>query len=390
MSKNPRLGVWFAAAAMVFFTRALLFSTWQSRSPEVQDALNLNTAEMGLLVMLFPAGGLLGIFFANTLMNRFGAGKLTIVGFSLGASSLYGLGLAVSAGNVWISAICLLGMGLPMAIADFTGNIQGTAVDSRAKRSLFPAIHAAFGVGMMLAAAFSGYLISSKIGIEFNYLVVALIVAAGSIWAGLIFPAHERKTVSVAEKVETSKLARKVWSEKRTLLIALIGFSFIMAEISAGTWLPIALTNSGFSGAEAAAAFGWFWVAITVTRAFGGFVVDKLGRFQSIFLSALLTAAGISVFVFDSVIQMPYLGIALWGMGLALGFPMSVNSMSDDPAKAAPRINMIITVVYISSILVGPVIGTIGQVFSIYAAFAVPLALMLVSAFISPVTKKVS
>ncbi len=126
MSKNPRLGVWFAAAAMIFFTRALLFSTWQSRSPEVQTALNLNTAEMGLLVMLFPAGGLLGIFFANSLMNRFGAGKLTIVGFSLGAISLYGLGLAVSAGNVWVSAICLIGMGLPMAIADFTGNIQGT------------------------------------------------------------------------------------------------------------------------------------------------------------------------------------------------------------------------------------------------------------------------
>jgi hypothetical protein len=68
----------------------------------------------------------------------------------------------------------------------------------------------------------------------------------------------------------------------------------------------------------------------------------------------------------------------------------AMADVSDDPAKAAPRINMIITVVYISSILVGPVIGTIGQVFSIYAAFAVPLALMLVSAFISPVTKKVS
>ena len=196
---------------------------------------------------------------------------------------------------------------------------------------------------MMLAAAFSGSLIANNIGIEFNYLVVALIVAAGSIWAGLVFPAHERKTVSASEKAETSKLARKVWTEKRTLLIALIGFSFIMAEISAGTWLPIALTNSGFSGAEAAAAFGWFWVAITVTRAFGGFVVDKLGRFQSIMLSAILTAAGISVFVFDSIFQMPYLGIALWGMGLALGFPMSVNSMSDDPTRSAPRINMIIS-----------------------------------------------
>jgi uncharacterized membrane protein YoaK (UPF0700 family) len=67
---------------------------------------------------------------------------------------------------------------------------------------------------------------------------------------------------------------------------------------------------------------------------------------------------------------------------------MSVNSMSDDPTRSAPRINMIITVVYISSILVGPVIGTIGQMFSIYAAFAVPLALMILSAVLSPATKQ--
>lgn len=388
MSKNPRLGVWFAAAAMIFFTRALLFSTWQSRGPEVLKALNLDTTQMGLLVMLFPAGGLLGILFANSLNNRFGSGKLTIVGFSLGALSLYLLGFTVSAGNVWLSGLCLIGMGLPMAIADFAGNLQGTEVNNRSSKSLFPAIHAAFGVGMMLAAAFSSYLIDQKIGLELNYLVVAIVVAGGSIWAGLVFPDHVKTEVSKAEKLETSRLARKVWTEKRTLTIALIGFSFIMAEISAGTWLPIALENSGFTGAAAASAFGWFWVAITVTRAVGGFVVDRIGRSGSIMLSAIVTGLGISVFVFDSLIHMPYLGIALWGMGLALGFPMSVNSMSDDPKAAAARINMIITVVYISSILVGPVIGTIGQVFSIYAAFGVPLALMVISAILSPATKE--
>ena len=388
MSKNPRLGVWFAAAAMIFFTRALLFSTWQSRGPEVLKALHLDTTQMGLLVMLFPAGGLLGILFANSLNNRFGSGKLTIFGFSLGALSLYLLGFTVSAGNVWLSGLCLIGMGLPMAIADFAGNLQGTEVNNRSSKSLFPAIHAAFGVGMMLAAALSSYLIEQKLGLELNYLVVAIVVAAGSIWAGLVFPDHVKTEVSKAEKLETSRLARKVWTEKRTLTIALIGFSFIMAEISAGTWLPIALENSGFSGAAAASAFGWFWVAITVTRAVGGFVVDRIGRSGSIMLSAIVTGLGISVFVFDSLIHMPYLGIALWGMGLALGFPMSVNSMSDDPKASAARINMIITVVYISSILVGPVIGTIGQVFSIYAAFGVPLALMVISAILSPATKE--
>ena len=55
-----------------------------------------------------------------------------------------------------------------------------------------------------------------------------------------------------------------VWKEKRTLLIAVIGFSFIMAEISAGTWVPIALTVSGFSGSAAAFAFGVFWIVITI------------------------------------------------------------------------------------------------------------------------------
>jgi MFS family permease len=241
---------------------------------------------------------------------------------------------------------------------------------------------------MMLAAALSSYLIDNKIGLEFNYLVVAIVVAAGSIWAGLVFPNHVKKEISREEKIATSILAREVWTEKRTLIIALIGFSFIMAEISAGTWLPIALENTGFSGAEAASAFGWFWVVITLTRAIGGFVVDRIGRYGSIMLSAIITGLGISVFVFDSILHMPYLGIALWGMGLALGFPMSVNSMSDDPTRSAPRINMIITVVYISSILVGPVIGTIGQMFSIYAAFAVPLALMILSAVLSPATKQ--
>jgi uncharacterized membrane protein YoaK (UPF0700 family) len=48
---------------------------------------------------------------------------------------------------------------------------------------------------------------------------------------------------------------------------------------------------------------------------------------------------------------------------------------------------MIITVVYISSIAVGPVLGTIGQAFGIYIAFAVPALLMVLSAVLSPATK---
>jgi hypothetical protein len=66
---------------------------------------------------------------------------------------------------------------------------------------------------------------------------------------------------------------------------------------------------------------------------------------------------------------------------------MVIASMSDDQSMAAPRVNMIITVVYISSITVGPALGALGQVAGIYVAFSIPLALVAVSLFLSGATK---
>jgi lipopolysaccharide export LptBFGC system permease protein LptF len=75
---------------------------------------------------------------------------------------------------------------------------------------------------------------------------------------------------------------------------------------------------------------------------------------------------------------------------MAIGFPMSVSSMGDDPVLAPGRINMIITVVYISSMTVGPALGAVGQVAGIYAAFGIPLAFLIASAALSKVTKPAS
>ena len=143
MTRRPGLMTWFAACATIFFTRALLFATWQARGPEVRDALHLNTAQMGVFVMFYPLGGLLGILFAERLTARFGSRALTAIGFSLAAASMAALGPALSAGSTVLAGLLLVLMGLPMAMADFIGNFEGTQVDRLASRSLFPAIHSA-------------------------------------------------------------------------------------------------------------------------------------------------------------------------------------------------------------------------------------------------------
>ena len=364
MTSSPRIGLWFAGTSAVFFARAFLFSSWVSRGPEVQEALNINTAQMGLLSMVFPAGGLAGVLFASRLVQHFGARQVNTATFVLAAAGFALLGPAVEAGN-----------------------FEGSAVDKASKRSLFPAIHGSFGAGMLLGASSASWFISAGISLTASFLIVAIFVGTLAIVGGFGFPVHSAHLQPAASTSKKTKKSINVWLEKRSLILAVIGFSFIMAEVSAGTWVPIALANNGFSGAAAASAFGLFWIVITIARLVGGYLVELLGRYRTVLFSALTTAAGMLVFMTSEATGLAYLGLILWGLGMALGFPMVVSSMGDDAAMAATRVNMIITVVYISSISVGPALGALGQAAGIYVAFGIPLAMMVISAFLSPATK---
>jgi fucose permease len=387
MTKQRSVWLWFAATSAVFFTRALIYSSILSRGPEIQSALHLDTAQMGFLSMLYPAGGVLGLTFSGALVSRFGTRKANTATYVLAAIGFVALGAAIDAGSLPLAALCLLLVGLPMAISDFVGNIEGTGVNNASKFSLFTAIHGLFGVGMLVGANWASWMIALGVSISVTYWGVGLFVAIVSIAAGMAFQTPPQTLASTEEKRVARERTVRVWFEKRSLLIAVIGFSFIMAESSAGTWVPIALTQVGFTGAEAAFAFGVFWIVITIGRLLGGFVVDRLGRRWTILLCALMTAAGILVFMGGQIIHLPYVGLILWGLGMSAGFPLTITAMGDEPKMASARINMIISVVYISSVTVGPALGAVGQSLGLYAAFGIPLVLLLISAAISGVTK---
>jgi len=388
VTQNPRIRLLFAASATIFFTRAMLFSTWQSRAPEVQQMLHLNTAQMGLLAMLYPAGGLLGLLNANYLNQRFGSRRVTVVGFALAAVGLATLGFTVPAGSLPLTAITLVLMGLPMGVADFIGNFEGADVDRKATRSLLPAIHSIFGIGMMAAAGIASLLSASSVSLTTNYLLVAIVVALPSVWAGITFPKRAATIEGPESKAQHRATSRKVWTEPVTWIVAAVAFAFGLAELSAGTWVTIALAGIGMTNAEAAAAFGLFWIAITVGRIFGGFAVDKIGLRRTLIVSAVATAVGVSMFTLNQQLHLPYLALIVWGLGMANGIPLAINAMSDHSPMSAARINMIITICYASMLSAGPALGALGQVVGIQLAFGLPVALLVVAAFLARVVRR--
>ena len=129
---------------------------------------------------------------------------------------------------------------------------------------------------------------------------------------------------------------------------------------------------------------------VTVVRLLGGFIVDRLGRHRTVLVSAVVTALGIALFMVGGGELLRYVALALWGGGMAVGFPLSVSTMGDDPAWAAARINLGVSVVYLASITVGPALGAVGQVFGLTVAFGIPLVMAIVAALLSGVTKQQS
>ena len=388
MSSTPRVGVWFAATFTIFFTRALLFSTWLARGPEIKDALGLNTVQMGLFTMLHPLGALLGVIFSSVLVHRFGTKVVTLTTFGLAGAAMFSLAGAIVGGNALVGGVSLVLIGMPMAIADYVGNYEGTRVDKAAKRSVLSAIHGAWGIGMLLGAGLSSLAITAGLSIATHYPIIASVSVVAAVAAAFALPRHPHEDISAETKKQNRQLSIRVWTEKRSLTISLYGFAFIMAETSAGTWVPLALTQTGFSEASAAFAFSIFWVVTTIVRLVGGVIVDAIGRRYTALVSTLVTAVGVTIFMSEGSPSVSYLALVLWGAGMALGFPMAISAMADDPQMAAARLNMIMTVVYLCAVSVGPILGAIGQAVGIFDSFTIPLIFLLISAALSKVTKK--
>lgn len=388
MTKSKSIALLFTASATIFFTRALLWSTWQGRGPEAKLALQLNTAEMGVLVMLYPVGALLGLLVSTYLTKRYGSTRLTVIGFGIAALALVGLAFTVPAANVLATGALLFVAGFPMGIIDFVGNFEGTAVDRMSKRSLLPGIHSIFGVGMMLGALVASMMIAGEVSPSNNFLIISVFVAIPSIWAGLNFPKHAPMVDSPAERKAHAKLDMAAWREKRTLLIATYGVAFIFAEAVAGNWMPLALAQWGTSTSEAAAALSIFWVAVTLVRAFGGFAIDRFGVPFMAIASALISASGIVIFSLTPSLHLPYLGIALWALGMGNGFPLAMSAMSDNSIMSPARINMLLIVAYVAQFVCAPIIGGIGQVAGLAWAFMFPVVFLILAAALHQITVK--
>ncbi len=398
MSKNPapasvvypagltrrQVIAWRNGIFIIFGLSGVGLASWMSRTPAVKAALDISTAEMGVLIFAVALGSILGLLASSHLLVRFGARIVIAACFVVAPVGLAVTGLAVTYGQVYWVAFLGLGLfGLGMATCDVSMNLSGAVNERVLGHTIMPVFHAVFSFGTMIGAGLGALAELLHVSIALQSVTVAVVLLVGGL-AGVRMTQPETilnvpdESADAAPDGWRSRLA--IWKDPRTLVIGLIVLGMAFAEGSANDWLSLAAVEGhGVDRATGAVVFGVFVTAMTVGRLTGPRVLDRYGRVPVLRASAALAALGLLVFIFVPVLWVAIVGVVLWGRGSALGVPTGMSAAADDPRTAAARVSAVATIGYLAFLVGPPLIGFLGEHFGLLHALLLVLVLIVVA-----------
>jgi MFS family permease len=365
----------------------------------VRDALVLTPAGLGLVLLASAVGSVISLPLSGPVITRIGSQRTLAVMSILTAVSLAGVAIGYHYGR-WPLVIALFFLGIGYGSWDVAMNVQGATVERLLGRAIMSRFHAGFSIGTVAGALVGTAMVALNVPVTIHLLVVAAVL-------GIMMPIGVRAFVpDIAAPVEATdtaaaqtprslsdiapKSALSAWREPRTILIGIFVLAFAFAEGTGNDWIAIALVDGyGASAAIGTLGFAVFLAAMTAGRWFGPAWLDRHGRVAVNRVLTGVSLVGLALFIFGPNLAFApnltfgFVGAALWGAGISLGFPVGMSAGADEPAMSASRVSVIASIGYCAFLAGPPLIGFIGESFTVLTAMiavAVVLGLALLIA----------
>ncbi|MGO2745908.1 MFS transporter [Microbacterium sp.] len=385
---------WRNAVFAIFLASGVSIATWASRVPDIKLALDIDNAQIGLLLLGMGIASIIGISTGPAVMARTGArrGMLTMmITLSIGLA-LVGIGTNVLT-SVPVVVVGLMLFGLGNGGLDVMMNVEATAIEQDAGKTILPLFHAFFSFGTVIGAGLGWIAANWHIAVATHITIVAaaILVAAFACIANV--PNREAVLDPEVPGEKPHWRARmhdalSAWREPRTYALGVVMLGMSFAEGGANDWLALGTAEDHGGGtAMGAAALTVFSVCMTAVRLFGGPLVDRFGRVLVLRVLAVAAAGGILLFVLAPSLLFVFIGAALWGVGASLGFPLGMSAAADDPAKAAARVSAAATIGYIAFLGGPPVLGLISEHIGLLNTLFILVALVVASGLFSGAAK---
>jgi fucose permease len=375
------------ATYAVFIASGIAFASWASRIPQVRDRLHLDPSELGLVLLAMAAGSVIALPLSGLIIGHFGSRWTVRTTGLLVAVAMAVVSLGYLVGVVpMVIGLFLFGLGL--GTWDVAMNVQGAAAERMLGRAIMPRFHAGFSVGTVAGALVGAGMVALHVPVTAHLLGVAVLVGVGVPLSvrGFLPDVEQDKAESdsIPDRRNSGRKALHAWREPRTLLIGLFVLAFAFAEGVGNDWISIALIDGyGTSATVGTLGFATFLAAMTAGRWFGPRSLDRYGRVIVIRVLTAICLVGVLLFVFGSHVIVAFAGAVLWGVGLALGFPVGMSAGADEPAMAAPRVSVVASIGYCAFLAGPPLIGFLGDHFTVLRAVLVVAVLLAMAIMIT-------
>ncbi|MFL6448948.1 MAG: MFS transporter [Bryobacteraceae bacterium] len=375
--RNKISAAWWAVISR-FLLHGLIVSTWVSRIPAVQNALDLSSARLGMCLLGTAIGSVCAIPVTGWLITRFGTKRVTTwstVGFSV---ALAAPAFATSATSLFVALVLF---GAMAGSNDVAINAQGVAVESALAKPSMSRFHALFSIGGMIGASVGGLFAAWQINPDIHMAIAAAVfLVMGALTGPFLLDEDQTRTTS-SEKMAVRRIPLTL------LTLATVAFCMFLSEGAIADWTGVYLrTGLHSTPGLAAAGYAVFSAGMAAFRLLGDSITSRLGPVRTMRSGAVIAAAGLTIALLSTSPLIALPGFALAGAGFSVIVPLVFRAGAK--VTSVPRGAGVATVSgsgYIGFLFGPPLIGLIAQAASLQIALFGIVALSLVAAALANV-----
>ena len=355
-----------------FFIYAFSLGAMFPRLDDIQTSLEIDKAELGLLLLCIPLGLQVTLLFADRLVRAISLKNVICLGIP---SICFTQFAAVAVNQIAFFAFFLIICGAFVAVVEVAINLEADRVEHALGSRIMNRSHAFWSIGFFSAAVVGALFSQFKVMLEIHFLLVCGIAFLIS---KIIF---EDYTVASPRHTNVTKIKKFSLPTGPIFVMVLFTMSAMLVEGASIDWSVIFMREihsaspfiSGFSLAMAA-------FSQALVRFFGDNLLNKFGPILISVASLFFMFLGIFSVVLSNSSILAILGFLFMGAGSAVIFPMAISiaaSRSDRPAET--NVASLTQFAFGMFLLGPPILGFVGEAYSLRWSFSLCIPLLILS-----------
>jgi predicted MFS family arabinose efflux permease len=367
------------ATKAIFLVCGIGISSWAPMVPYAKERLELNDANLGLLLLLLGGGAIAMMPVTGVLSHKFGS-RIVMLWSAIFIALMLPLLLFIDS-TIWMG-VALFAFGAAIGTIDVAMNSHAVQVQNKYGMPIMSSFHGLFSVGGLLGSLGLGFLI--KLGLQPLVAVISIsaMLLFIAIWKyrDLFTFAMEKQVMEeFNSKTKDGPSKRFTWITGSLLFLGLMCFAVFLSEGAMLDWSALFLReNRGVDPELAGIGYAAFSIAMAVMRLIGDKIILKLDGRIVVIGGALVASAGLFLVVFSTWLPIVLSGFVLLGIGAANIVPIffsEAGRIKNIPASVSIPV---VTVMGYTGQLAGPaLLGFIAYHYSLDIAMGFTATLLL-------------